>query len=262
MAVVECTVTSLQALVEKVLGIRDTLTEGATLWFRGLNSASHKLVPKIMREGHDMPAVFDRELRLLTRFRQRGLAYWPAGYPQDDWEHLFAMQHYGLPTRLLDWSENLFVAAYFALQSTPVQDGDCPPAIWCMDPVRWNRRMPALSEYGDAIGVLTTADDELDVYRPLTNKKRYKSPVAMFGAHNSDRIVAQRGTFTVWGNDVTPMEDVAAAIGVDEVLWKVKLEGDRGLLYKDLQTLGFSETMVFPELSYLAVELTRMEGWR
>ena len=22
------------------------------------------------------------------------MAYWPSGYPQNDWEHLFAMQHY------------------------------------------------------------------------------------------------------------------------------------------------------------------------
>ncbi len=57
------------------------------------------------------------------------------------------------------------------------------------------------------------------------------------------------------------MEDFAASVG-HEVLWRITLTGDRASLYSDLQTLGFSETMVFPELSYLAVELTRMEGWR
>ena len=229
MAIGERTAASLQDLVAVALEIRASLADGAFMWFRGLNCHRHQLLPKIMREGREVSMVFERELRLLTRFRQRGLAYWPAGYPQNDWEHLFAMQHYGLPTRLLDWSENLFVAAFFALSSGSDHRHDpegCSPTIWCLDPVRWNRCMPGLSEYGDTIGVLTTADDELDAYRPITGKKRFRSPVAMFGAHNSDRIVAQRGTFTVWGNEVSPMEDFAASVG-HEVLWRITLTGDR-----------------------------------
>jgi FRG domain len=135
---------SLQELVATVLEIRKGLSDDAFLWFRGLDCSLHGLLPKIMREGKTEEQIFEREKRLLTRFRQRGMAYWPAGYPQSDWEHLFAMQHYGLPTRLLDWSENLFVAAYFALNPThPVHDcgQTCTPNIWCIDPIRWNRAM-------------------------------------------------------------------------------------------------------------------------
>lgn len=37
------------------------------------------------------------------------------GFPPREWESIFAMaQHYGIPTRLLDWSESAYVAAYFA----------------------------------------------------------------------------------------------------------------------------------------------------
>jgi hypothetical protein len=209
--------------------------------------------------------VFERELRLLTRFRQRSMAYWPAGYQQDDWEHLFAMQHYGLPTRLLDWSENLFVAAYFALASvaerTHDHEGSCTPVIWCINPVQWNRSMPGLSEYGDAIHVLTTADEELEAYSPRTNRKRSRSPVAVYGTHNSERIVAQRGTFVVWGNDPRPLETLAEEQPA-VLLSRFELSGDRAALFNDIQALGFTETMIFPEMSYLAKELSRAEGWR
>jgi hypothetical protein len=217
-----------------------------------------------MRDGKSDEQVVERERRLLTRFRQRGMAYWPSGYPQNNWEHLFAMQHYGGPTRLLDWSENLFVAAYFALSSISTHDHngvDCIPSIWCMDPVRWNRAMPGLSEFGDAIRVLTTADEDLENYRPETNKRRAKSPVAIFGTHNSDRIVAQRGTFVVWGAEVAPLETFANS-QTQDMLWHISFDSPRDKLYGDLQTLGFSETMIFPELSYLATELARTEGWR
>src|SRR4051812_44352757 len=114
MPVVRQEVNGLEQLVEKVLETGRRLPEGRFLWYRGVSCSKFKLLPKIMREGRTAEEVFEREHRLLTRFRQRSLAYWPAGYPQNEWEHLFAMQHYGMPTRLLDWSENLFVAAHFA----------------------------------------------------------------------------------------------------------------------------------------------------
>ena len=255
---------SLGELVEKILEITSSLPEGRFLWYRGQSCSGHTLLPKIAREGKTSEQVFEREKRLLTRFRQRSMAYWPAGYPQNDWEHLFAMQHFGMPTRLLDWSENLFVATYFALEilSNVVHshEGACTPVIWCVDPVEWNRSTPALNGYGDSIHVLTTADDELEAYQPDTNKRRSRSQIALFGAHNSLRITAQRGTFMVWGNDIRTLEE--AAQEQTARLWKLTLEGERNLLANALRSLGFSETMVFPELPSLSTELSRSEGWR
>ena len=161
MPIEERTVNGIHGLLSEVLSIAETLRDGGFLWFRGQCCNTYTLLPKIMREGKGVEEIFDRERRLLTRFRQRSMAYWPAGYPQNDWEHLFAMQHFGMPTRLLDWSENLFIASHFALlDSSPDHnhEGECIPVIWGIDPVEWNRSVPLLSEYGDAIQVLTTAD--------------------------------------------------------------------------------------------------------
>lgn len=264
MAIVEIDAESLPVLINAVLRIQQEIPNEHKLWFRGIGNHRHKLLPKIMRSQKASDDVFEREKRLVTRFRQRSMAYWPEGYSQNDWEHLFAMQHYGLSTRLLDWSENIFVAAFFAVSYTPTatqQAEGTTPILWCMDPIRWNRAMPGLSEYGDTIQVLTTVDDEIEAYRPETIKRRSRSPVAMYGAHNSNRIVAQRGTFTVWGADTQEMEAFAEA-SPQTLLWKIKLTGDRESLYRDLQALGFSETMIFPDLPSLAQELERVEGWR
>ena len=251
-------VEGLEGLMSAVLKISRTLGDGAFLWYRGHSRTTHTLQPGLLRDGREPAQVFDREKRLLTRFRQRSLPFWPAGYPQNDWEHLFAMQHYGVPTRLLDWSENLFISVHFALLGKGAE-GDSP-VIWCLDPVGWNRAAPVLSEYGSQIQVLTTSDDESEAYRPETSRRRAKTPVAIFGTHNSNRIVAQRGTFMVWGEDLRTLEEFAEESV--STLWKFQIRGDRSTLRYELNALGFGETMVFPELGSLAAELSRVEGWR
>jgi hypothetical protein len=256
--VVEHEVIGIEGLLDAVLQVTRELPEGAFLWYRGHKSDKYKLLPTLLRDGKTVIEIFEREKRLLTRFRQRSLPFWPNGYPQDDWEHLFAMQHHGIPTRLLDWSENLFVAAHFAL-SDQTNQGDAP-VVWCIDPINWNRSTPVLSEYGQHIHVLTTSDDESEAYKPATTRKRLKSPVAIFGTHNSSRIVAQRGTFLIWGDDLRALEDIAAQ-GMGNI-WSFKIIGERDSLRRDLIALGFVETMIYPELTSLAIELSRVEGWR
>lgn len=251
-------INGLDDLLTEVLEISRSLPEHSFLWYRGHPRKSYTLLPGLLRELRPSSEIFEREKRLLTRFRQRSLPFWPAGYPQNDWEHLFAMQHYGVPTRLLDCSENLFVAAHFALNGASA-DGD-PPVMWCIDPISWNRATPVLSEYGTQIHVLTTSDDESEPYRPEASRRRNKSPVAIFGTHNSNRIVAQRGTFMVWGEDVRTLEEFAHESSAR--IYGFEICGPISSLKADLNALGFGETMVFPELGSLASELSRVEGWR
>jgi hypothetical protein len=251
-------VQGIEGLLDSVLKIARGLPEGAFLWYRGHQSSHYRLLPSLLRDGKPADEIFEREKRLLTRFRQRSLPFWPGGYPQNDWEHLFAMQHHGVPTRLLDWSENLFIAAHFALSGK--SDEEDLPILWCIDPINWNRSAPVLSEYGDHIHVLTTSDEESEAYRPETSRRRSKSPVAIFGTHNSTRIVAQRGTFMVWGEDLRTLEEFAGESRAN--LWRFKIKGARDVLRRELIALGFVETMIYPELTSLALELSRVEGWR
>lgn len=46
------------------------------------------------------------------------------------------MQHHGTPTRLLDWTENVLIALYFAVKDSPEVDGE----IWTLYPLRLNSK--------------------------------------------------------------------------------------------------------------------------
>ncbi|PAX09473.1 FRG domain-containing protein [Sphingomonas lenta] len=81
--------------------------------FRGMGDASFRLLPSIGRIPNYSLA---RERSVLASFR-RAVPLHQTDTGFRDWEYLALAQHHGVPTRLLDWSTNPFVAAYFAASS-------------------------------------------------------------------------------------------------------------------------------------------------
>ncbi len=69
---------------------------------------------------------------LLFRFQQQAHQYTAQLPPDDDlpssWYAI--MQHYGVPTRFLDWTKSAYVGLYFAVEEEPSEDG-C--AVWAID---------------------------------------------------------------------------------------------------------------------------------
>jgi len=98
-------------------------------WWRGHADASWRLVPGVHRADHG-PFY---EANIATKFAQRAPTRHPNTPPEGalaSW--LFLMQHYGLPTRLLDWTESPLLATYFAVseEGHATEDG----ALWALDP--------------------------------------------------------------------------------------------------------------------------------
>src|SRR5205807_197229 len=77
------------------------------LWYRGCGRVSHQLKPSLYRHkgSNTIEDLMKLEKLLLARFQQRSIPFLSRSI-SDTWEWLFLMQHYGVPTRLLDWSES------------------------------------------------------------------------------------------------------------------------------------------------------------
>jgi hypothetical protein len=86
--------------------------------FRGLRDAAYPLEPAIERAAalRDTPWAA-LELLVSTEFRSRAhMHLGAASIPKDDLTWLALMQHYAIPTRLLDFTYSPFVALYFAIR--------------------------------------------------------------------------------------------------------------------------------------------------
>jgi len=235
-------------------------------WYRGIGDAAYELRPSLFRHP-DIAAKKPLELeqQLLVRFRQRSIPYLNQRI-DDDWELLFLMQHHGVPTRLLDWTENPYIALYFALTScmkNPKTDAFPDCCVWSLDPVAWNKAVLDHISYTD--GVLVASDERLNAHKPGVKEHVFsKKPVAMYGSYNSPRIVAQRGTFMVFGSEGSPMEAVKAGTASisDQVLNKLVIPGIKvPAVLKGLTSIGYTDSVIFPDLDGLAREIKRGFGF-
>ncbi|EKO3842794.1 FRG domain-containing protein [Vibrio harveyi] len=261
----EVTITDFQNFLDNVdQGQRD---EDSLLWFRGAGNSDYKLSPTLHRHDDitDSTKLLTYEKKLLTRFKERSVPYLKSRI-EDEWELLFLMQHYGMPTRLLDWTENPFISLFFALSSAKKNhsgDYETDAAVWVLSPSKWNQSVFSNISYSG--GAMSPTEQMVNAYKPGASDPllMQEYPVAILGIHNSPRIVAQRGSFCLFGKSLTPMEDIFSAGSFQPDTLK-KLIIPAGLIEELLNKLiwmGITDSVIYPDLEGLAKETKRLFGF-
>lgn len=248
-------VTSLMQLMEEVENSLDTLN--GPRWFRGCgNYPTYELEPTLFRHKDVKSRNLDPlalEQRVKSRFLQTSPPFLKTT-PQTDFEWLFLQQHYGVPTRLLDWTENPFIALYFALSSSRSGVDAC---VWMLNPIIWNQKAlnnPTLDRIPD-----TTMQQALNFLKNPGDDFSPNDPIAIYGSHTNPRITAQRGNFVMFCKSLEAMEKRAYA---DDCLVCLKIPDNlKSKIYEKLLLIGYTHSVIYPDLSGLGSELKTTFGF-
>jgi hypothetical protein len=170
------------------------------------------------------------------------------------------MQHHGIPTRLLDWTENPFVALFFALEAVRLNAEQKDAAVWVLDPLLLNKL--SLSSYSHE-GVLSVGDDLLNGYKPMKEPRTAANhPVALYGVHNSQRIVAQRGVFVLSAVTIDPLNMIDFGAPGASLLLKMTIPvAKKAEMFKQLFGMGITDSVLFPDLDGLSREIKTRHGF-
>jgi hypothetical protein len=217
------------------------------LWWRGQADSTWTLSPGVFRnrkEIFESSLNFDFMMKAKSRFPNC-----PTTNSNPSW--LLLMQHYGLPTRLLDWTESPLIALYFAVENEKEDEKDA--VVYALQPFNLN------SKQCDMNAILSPGHSEI---RPIfndafnINKTNSDQRIAAFQTEQFDiRHLVQQSEFTIHGS-ATAIEDLPKN---EEFLGKIIISASaKGELRKMLKILGITRSYLFPDLENLSAELTSL----
>lgn len=251
--------------------------------FRGMSNSSWPLLPGIYREHQEdeiTATVSDasssrkiyqaKEYAILSHFKKEASGLLPHIPMKDDFTWLQYAQHYGVPTRLLDFTANPLVAMYFCCRSESEDNG----VIWIINTVSFeywsnnelicNHLAADYTREKIINSIMLEIRGEFD-YGELDGEPRDKKirPLMFIPPYIDQRMSAQSSRFLLWGEDQSALEDMIkpdnemqldTGMNVDFIndehfLGKmiVPAECKKGIM-KELDLLNINEKSIFPGL--------------
>jgi hypothetical protein len=237
-------------LTKIVEAARQIITEfdGDTALWRAHANANWALCPHVFRRDPAHPEVpkYD-ERALIGHFRARAptRSHVSCPLPNDYFGWLFLAQHYGLPTRLLDWTENPLVALYFGVIADETTDG----CIWAL----WSKGLNA--SFGAPAGLIQINDPRVVKLAQAAFVPGTMCEQVILGIDGKEidiRMLVQTGRFTLHTYH-TPIEYLSESPG-----WLrryITPKQHKTKLRHQLAAMGIKKANLFPDLGNLAEEL-------
>lgn len=254
------------------------------LFFRGHSDFKYKLEPSIYRNKR----LITNEHNLYKEFILRT----PTDFLNEKsaLEKLVKMQHYGLPTRLLDLTTNALVALYFACSSKGKRDGNVVvfripkndikyydsdtvsvlsniakrPGTFSVEKIR-SFEKTKFNQQDQIAYLIHEIKEEKSYFQSIINPEDVERVVAVKVKQSNNRIIKQSGAFLIFG--VNGKKSQPAKIPNDWIL-NLELKGvdfkidnaSKDIILNELNAVGINESTLFPELENQAKYLKKHYG--
>jgi hypothetical protein len=168
------------------------------------------------------------------------------------------MQHYGAPTRLLDWTESAYVAAFFALDTT---QGDC--AVWAVDRVWCYNSAADLVSRSIGNNVKVSVKQIEREFEAIFGSNRLQFVFPVRPQTYNARLAIQQGIFLCPGSaNASFMENLIGMRAKEEFshrVVRITLSGKmRANALHDLNYMNINRSTLFPGLDGFAQSLRNM----
>ncbi len=222
--------------------------------FRGLSDAGYRLETTLMRLRGKYTELENHLLRNFKKYAHRNVV---SG--NSIWHWLAVAQHFGLPTRLLDWTYSPFCALHFATSNLEKYDTD--GVVWAVNYVRTHRLLPRdlklrLEHEGANVFTVEMLSEAVQSLQELD--RLCEDPFVLFFEPPSidDRIVNQYAFFSVMSDPAAILDNwldrhvtVARKIIIPAALkWEIRDKLDQA---------NITERVFFPGLDGLSKWLKR-----
>ena len=232
-------------------------------WYRGVSQTKYRPIPTAHRQRFwERHRNLESWIQVDFQNRARPFLGNSDSYSSLDW--YFTMQHYGLPTRLLDWTHGSLIALFFAVRHPETAQ---IPAVYVMDPY-WYDEVVYGKERGEGLVYNTTWDMISDQHKSWLSSylESWEAmppfPTCIEPPCIDTRIVAQKSVFTLHGKRIDPFTNLARRYP-DARIAKIRLATKSCSSIKEqLRDSGISEVTVFPGLEGLIADIKWERGIR
>lgn len=239
---------NLSQVLDIAKSTQSSFGDTSIIWWRGQGDETWKLQPGIFRKNQNVDLIVRNESSLYLQF----MAEAPTRYDkcpgkEESAKWLFLMQHYGLKTRLLDWTCSPLIALFFVVSESEQTNGD----LWALNAKSLNELQTQVSQGGLFLDHSQFVIPILNAAFSGINKPDLKT-IAMLNDQIDTRMLVQNARFVLFGNE-TPLEDLGEN---NKVLKRFKIPcSKKSDLKKELASLGITRANLFPDLGSLSVNL-------